>query len=93
MSVGNAKWSFGNWHEDDWCVNELKQKIRPDGWKLGQPRRIMEVDESFRKSMEFLVTQVSSRLTEMNMTSMGFAVMAKDGKKSILVSHGRSSQH
>ncbi|KAL1876852.1 hypothetical protein VTK73DRAFT_9154 [Phialemonium thermophilum] len=53
MSLGNAKWSFGDWHEDDWCVNELQKKTRPAGWELGQPRNFVKLDESFQRSMEF----------------------------------------
>lgn len=80
MSESNASWEFGEWSEDDWYVDENNQKSRPNGWEIGKPRKFTDLEQEFQVSMNYYIRQISSQLMETNLNSMGFAVMAEDGR-------------
>ena len=80
MSSSNATWDFGVWTNDDWLVDQNGKKTRPGGWNLDSPRKFVDLNESFQVSMRFYLEQISTTLMEVNLDSMGFAVMAEDGK-------------
>ncbi|KAF7502138.1 hypothetical protein GJ744_006985 [Endocarpon pusillum] len=81
MSLGNAKWEFGNWGEDDWMIGADNKKVRPAGWKLDQPRKFTDFSKDFQTTMEFCLSKISPNLMASNLSSMGFAIMAKDANK------------
>jgi hypothetical protein len=82
MSVGNAKWDMGTWNDEDYIVptDKPKEQFRPPGWKLGEPRKLTDFDKDFQITLEFNVAKLAPTLQEANLTSMGFAIMAKDGE-------------
>lgn len=84
MALDNATWEFGNWDDNDYLVATNNKKERPPGWKLGEPRRFVDLDKDFQTTMNFCLAKIAANLTEANLSSMGFAIMAPDGMTQFL---------
>lgn len=80
MSFGDGVWEFGKWGNDDWMRGEDGKKDRPAGWQLDQPRRFNDLSKDFQATMEYCMKKIAGNLMKSNLTSMGFAIMAPDGK-------------
>ena len=81
MSFGDAIWEFGNWGNDDWMEGPDGTEIRPPGWEPGKPRQFTELSQDFQTTMEFCIKKISTNLMKSNLSTMGFAIMARDANK------------
>lgn len=80
MATGNGVWDLGVYHENDLYTDMNGKKSHPKGWVEDQPRKIDDISEDFRNMMDFFIIRISKTLTTRNLNSMGFAVMAPDGR-------------
>ncbi|KAH0372775.1 hypothetical protein KCU65_g920, partial [Aureobasidium melanogenum] len=81
MALDNAVWELGSWSDADWATGQDGKQVRPEGFKLGEPRQFVDFQKTYQTIMEVCVKQMSSDLMSANLASMGFAVMAKDANR------------
>ncbi|KAG9758075.1 hypothetical protein KCU73_g4085, partial [Aureobasidium melanogenum] len=81
MALDNAVWELGRWSDADWTTGQDGKRVRPEGFKLDEPRSFVDLQKTYQTIMEVCVKEMASELMKANLASMGFAVMAKDANR------------